>query len=53
MLAAASEVFLTSSTRDVLAVHRVDDRDLPGAPGPLTTAAREVFAARSAADPDP
>ncbi len=51
-LAEADEVFLTSSLRDVQAVHRVDDRELP-APGPLTQAAAEAFAARSAADIDP
>ena len=32
----ASEVFLVSTTRDVQAVHRWDERDLP-APGPVTT----------------
>ncbi|MCF2529000.1 aminotransferase class IV [Yinghuangia soli] len=52
VLAEADEVFLTSSLRDVQAVHQVDDRDLP-APGPLTRAAAEAFAARSAEDIDP
>jgi branched-chain amino acid aminotransferase len=52
VLAEADEVFVTSSLRDVQAVHRVDDRELP-APGPLTAAAAEVFAARQAADIDP
>ncbi|HSA53437.1 MAG TPA: aminodeoxychorismate lyase [Yinghuangia sp.] len=51
-LAEADEVFLTSSLRDVQAVHRVDERELP-APGPLTRAAAESFATRSAADMDP
>lgn len=51
-LAEADEVFLTSSLRDVQAVHRVDARELP-APGPLTRAAAEAFAARAAADIDP
>ncbi|RMI42641.1 aminotransferase class IV [Streptomyces triticirhizae] len=49
----ADEVFLTSSTRDVQAVRRVDDRELPGAPGPVTAEALRVFRARSAADQDP
>ena len=35
----ASEVFLASTTRDVQAVLRWDDRELP-APGPVTTEAR-------------
>lgn len=51
-LTRAEEVFLTSSTRDVQAVHRIDDRELP-APGPVTTEAMRVFAERSAADVDP
>jgi branched-chain amino acid aminotransferase len=49
----AEEVFLTSSTRDVQAVRRVDDRELPGAPGPVTARAMRVFAERAAADVDP
>ncbi|WP_103501388.1 MULTISPECIES: aminotransferase class IV [Streptomyces] len=49
----AEEVFLTSSTRDVQAVARIDGRDLPGAPGPVTAAAMRVFDERSAADIDP
>ncbi|GAA2437449.1 aminodeoxychorismate lyase [Streptomyces macrosporus] len=52
VLTRAEEVFLTSSTRDVQAVHRIDDRELP-APGPVTTEAMRVFAERSAADVDP
>lgn len=48
----ADEVFVTSSLRDIQPVHRVDDRGLD-APGPLTRAAAEAFAARSAADIDP
>lgn len=51
-LAGADEVFLTSTTRDVQAVHRVDDRDLP-APGEVTAAVAKVFAERSAEDIDP
>jgi branched-chain amino acid aminotransferase len=49
----ADEVFLTSSTRDVQAVRRVDGRELPGAPGPVTARAMRIFAERSAADIDP
>jgi branched-chain amino acid aminotransferase len=49
----AEEIFLTSSTRDVQAVSRVDDRLLPDAPGPLTKHAAAVFAERSTADTDP
>ena len=41
----ASEVFLTSTTRDVQAVAHWDDRELP-APGPVTTAVREVWRRR-------
>jgi branched-chain amino acid aminotransferase len=49
----AEEVFLTSSLRDVQAVHRVDGRTFPGAPGPVTAKAMRVFAERAAADPNP
>lgn len=49
----AEEIFLTSSLRDVQAVRRVDDRELPGAPGPVTAKAMRVFAERSAADLNP
>lgn len=52
-LAEAEEIFLTSSLRDVQAVHRVDGRDLPGAPGPVTAKAMRIFAERSAAHPNP
>ncbi|TWE12913.1 aminotransferase class IV [Rudaeicoccus suwonensis] len=48
VLRSADEVFITSSTRDVQPVHAVDDRVLP-APGPLTTAAADVFAKAAAA----
>jgi branched-chain amino acid aminotransferase len=47
----ADEVFITSSTRDVHPVHRVDDRELEV--GPVTRAVAEVFARRAGADPDP
>lgn len=49
----AEEVFLTSSTRDIQAVRRVDGRELSGAPGPETAKAMRIFAERSAADLDP
>ncbi len=49
----ADEAFLTSTTRDVQPIRAVDGRVLPAAPGPITTKAMEVFAARSAADLDP
>ncbi len=51
-LAEADEVFLTSTTRDVQPVHKVDDRDLV-APGAVTAAVMKVFAERSAEDVDP
>ena len=49
---AADEVFLTSTGRDVQAVHQVDDRRLP-VPGPLTAAAATAFEALAAATDDP
>lgn len=49
----AEEVFLTSSLRDVQAVGRLDGRELPGAPGPVTAKAMRVFDERAAADLDP
>ena len=48
----ADEVFLSSSTRDVQGLHRVDDRTLD-APGPHTTTIAEAFAALAAEDVDP
>lgn len=48
----AEEVFLTSSLRDVQAVTRVDDRELPG-PGPVTFEAMAAFDRRSGDDLDP
>lgn len=49
----AEEIFLTSSLRDVQAVHRIDGRTLDGAPGPVTAKAMRIFDERSAADPEP
>lgn len=51
VLRTADEVFLTSSGRDVQAVHQVDDRRL--APGPVTAATAAAFTALAAADDDP
>ena len=51
-LSAAEEVFITSSTRDVQPVHRVDGTAYK-APGPLTAAAMEAFRSHAAADLDP
>lgn len=48
----ADEIFLTSTTRDIQAIHRVNTRDLP-APGPVTTAVATVFATRSTEDRNP
>ncbi|APY89258.1 aminodeoxychorismate lyase [Streptomyces alfalfae] len=49
----ADEVFLTSTLRDVQGVHRVDGRELPGAPGPVTAKAMRAFDERAADDLDP
>jgi len=51
VLATADEVFITSSTRDVHPVTRIDDRELPA--GPVTGALAEVFARRSRDTVDP
>jgi branched-chain amino acid aminotransferase len=50
--ARASEAFLVSTTRDVQAVARWDDRDLP-APGPVTQRCAQTWAAREAETMDP
>ncbi|GAA3138505.1 aminodeoxychorismate lyase [Streptomyces rectiviolaceus] len=49
----ADEVFLTSTLRDIQAVHRIDGRELPGAPGPVTAKAMRIFDERAAEDLDP
>ncbi|GAB3483227.1 aminotransferase class IV [Nocardiopsis coralliicola] len=49
----ASEVFLTSTGRDVQPIRSVDGRAVPAVPGPVTRKAMEVFAERSASDLDP
>ncbi|WP_093801817.1 aminotransferase class IV [Streptomyces sp. Wb2n-11] len=53
VLERADEVFLTSTLRDVQAVHRIDGRQLPGAPGPVTAKAMRLFDERAASDLDP
>ncbi|MFJ6699667.1 aminotransferase class IV [Streptomyces sp. NPDC091272] len=53
VLAQAEEIFLTSTLRDVQAVHRLDARELPAAPGPVTAKAMRVFAERAGDDLDP
>ncbi|MEV6250052.1 aminodeoxychorismate lyase [Streptomyces sp. NPDC051742] len=53
VLDSAEEIFLTSTLRDVQAVHRVDGRELSPAPGPLTAKAMRIFDERAAADADP
>ncbi|WP_455355159.1 aminotransferase class IV [Streptomyces sp. SYSU K217416] len=53
VLERAEEVFLTSTLRDVQAVHRVDGRELPGAPGPVTAKAMRIFDERAGSDLDP
>jgi len=42
ILTRATEVFITSSIKDVMAVHAIDDRPLP-APGPVTAQVAEIF----------
>ncbi|MFI9602332.1 aminotransferase class IV [Streptomyces sp. NPDC052043] len=53
VLSRAEEVFLTSTLRDVQAVHRVDDRELPDAPGPVTAKAMRIFGERAHQRLDP
>ena len=50
-LGRTAEAFLTSSTRDVMPIVRIDDRGLDV--GPLTEAARTAFAALQASTTDP
>lgn len=52
-LRAADEAFLSSSTRGVHPIERVDGRSLPACPGPLTTGAAAAFAALVAETVDP
>jgi branched-chain amino acid aminotransferase len=53
VLERADEVFLTSTLRDIQAVHRVDGRELAGTPGPVTAKAMRIFGERSGHDLDP
>ncbi|MFC8273505.1 aminotransferase class IV [Streptomyces sp. NPDC057271] len=53
VLQSAQEIFLTSTLRDIQAVHRVDDRELTPAPGPVTAKAMRIFDEHAAADKDP
>jgi len=52
-LAAASEAFLVSTTRNVQPIRTVDGAALPAAPGPVTRDAAHTFAARAALSSDP
>ena len=52
-LAEAEEAFLTSATRNVQAIRRVDERSLPTCPGPLTEAAALAYGRLQEIDPDP
>lgn len=53
VLESAEEIFLTSTLRDVQAVHRVDGRELTAAPGPVTAKAMRVFDENASRDRDP
>jgi branched-chain amino acid aminotransferase len=48
----AEEIFLTSTTRDVQAIQRVDTHELT-APGTITAQVAKIFAERSAENPNP
>ena len=50
--ATASEAFLASTTRDVQAIARWDDRDLPS-PGPVTAQCAQTWRAREAESMEP
>lgn len=52
ILRTCAEVFVTSSTRDVMPVHDVDGRAV-AVDGPVTTRVAEVFARRASQAPDP
>jgi branched-chain amino acid aminotransferase len=52
-LAAADEAFLTSTTREVQAIGRVDGCPLPAAPGPVTARLDGAFRALVGRDLDP
>ena len=52
VLEQAAEVFITSSTKDVMAIHAIDDRPI-AAPGPVTARAAEIFGRLSRQRLDP
>ena len=52
ILTRATEVFITSSIKEVMAVHAIDDRPLP-APGPVTVQVAEIFTRLSRERLDP
>lgn len=52
-LGRADEAFLSSTTREVQAIARVDDRSLPAAPGPVTARLAEAFCGLVERDLDP
>ena len=52
VLDSADEVFITSSTRDVLPIHAVDDRTMP-AERPVTSELRRVFRSNAERNCDP
>src|SRR6478752_6468561 len=52
VLGSADEVFITSSTRDVLPIHAVDDRTMP-AERPVTSELRRIFRSNAERDSDP
>lgn len=49
-LLSAREAFLVSTTREIQAVSRIDDVELPEAPGPVTEQAKELFRKRVEAE---
>lgn len=53
VLERADEIFLTSTLRDVQAVHRIDGRELTDVPGPVTAKAMRIWDERAADDLDP
>ncbi|MFH9724785.1 aminotransferase class IV [Streptomyces sp. NPDC017254] len=53
VLESAEEIFLTSTLRDVQAVHRVDGRELTAEPGPVTAKAMRTFDENASRDRDP
>lgn len=52
VLRTADEVFITSTTKDVLPIHAVDDRMMPEA-HPVTDALQQVFRVNAERDSDP